>query len=424
MPLLLSLISVVFSYLSPAELFPSLAPYHMQQVILFPAVAATLASMAMRAAGLRLPQDVLMIGLWFAVCMSSLSRFMLRDTWYGFLAFALPVCIYFLVAANGFTVERIRLISAVLSLTAIVIAVQGMLAYHTGLDAHNLIHESMVEDFRLIRRIRGYGILNDPNDLAQFLLVGLALLGQFWNKENRLGSIGLLAIPGGILLYGIFLTGSRGAIFGLAMIVVVVASARLGGLQSMVVGVVLLLIMVAAQFGGGRAMSMREGSAAGRITAWGAGIVMLKARPLFGIGFGQFGERYSDMTAHNSFVLCFAELGFFGYFFWLALILTTVWGLQRLVKISGDAPADRKGQRSVSAIRAALFGFVATAWFLSRTYSPTLFTLLALATALIHLRQKENPKLALVPQRWIPVTIACQFASVILIYATIRVRGL
>jgi len=53
----------------------------------------------------------------------------------------------FLVAVNAFTVERIRLISAVLSLTAIVIAVQGILAYHTGFQAHNLIYERMEEGF-------------------------------------------------------------------------------------------------------------------------------------------------------------------------------------------------------------------------------------------------------------------------------------
>ena len=35
---------------------------------------------------------------------------------------------------------------------------------------------------------------------------------------------------------------------------------------------------------------------------------MLKSHPLFGVGFGNFAD-YSDHTAHNSIVVCAAELG-------------------------------------------------------------------------------------------------------------------
>jgi hypothetical protein len=56
--------------------------------------------------------------------------------------------------------------------------------------------------------------------------------------------------------------------------------------------------------------------------------------------------------------------------------------------------------------------------------TPTLYVLLGLATALVHMRQQENPKFELVPRRWIPVTIAVQFVSVMVIYVTIRARGL
>ena len=422
MPLILALISLVFTFLSPADLFPQLAPYHLQQLILFPAIAATLASMATGARGLRLPQDALMVGLWLAVCLSLLTKFMLRDTWNAFATFALPVCVYFLVAANAFTIPRIRIIALVMSLTALFIAVQGIAAYHFNPNS-TLVLMRMEDNFEVMRRMRGYGILNDPNDLAQFLLVGLALLGQFWNKRHRVLSLALLALPAAVLFYGIYLTGSRGAIFGIAVVAAVVASGRMGGLQSMVLGVVILLIMVAAQFGGGRQISMHESSAGQRITAWGSGIDMLKSNPVFGIGFTRFNDVYPDITAHNSFVLCFAELGLFGYFFWLALILTTVWGLQRLSKLPVNTPADQDARRTITALRAALFGFVATAWFLSRTYTPTLYILLGLATAVVHLRQKEHPKADLVPRRWTPLTVAVQFASVIVIYLTIRVRG-
>jgi len=366
---------------------------------------------------------VLIVGLWFAVCVSLLTKFMLRDTLNAFITFALPVCIYFLVAVNAFTITRIRFIVAVMSLTALFIAVQSIVTYHFH-PGSSLILERMEANFQVSRRIRSYGILNDPNDLAQFLLVGLALLGQFWNRSHRLASLALLTVPSVVLLYAIYLTGSRGAIFGIAVVAVVVASTRVGGLQSMVLGLVLMVIMVAAQFGGGREISIHESSAGQRVTAWGAGILMLKSNPVFGVGFSRFNENYADITAHNSFVLCFSELGMFGYFFWLALLVTTMWGLQRLIKLPPELAGDPQARRTVSSIRTALFAFVATAWFLSRTYTPALYILLGLATALVHMRQQENPKLELVPRHWIPATIAIQFVSVVVIYVTIRARGL
>jgi O-antigen ligase len=185
----------------------------------------------------------------------------------------------------------------------------------------------------------------------------------------------------------------------------------------------LFLLMLAAQFGGGRELSIREGSAAGRLMAWGTGIGVFKASPLFGVGYGKF-EEYYEQTAHNSFVLCFTELGLFGYFFWLALVITTIIGLERLAKRRAVTEEDTLFMRYVTATRAALYSFLATSWFLSRTYNLTLYVIVAIAAALIFLRTQRNPELSLAPSRWIPLTVAGQFASIVLIYLTIRLRAL
>ena len=65
---------------------------------------------------------------------------------------------------------------------------------------------------------------------------------------------------------------------------------------------------IAASAIGGRAISSKEQSAAERIEAWSVGLELLKWRPLFGAGYGNFTDHH-HLTAHNSFVLCFAELG-------------------------------------------------------------------------------------------------------------------
>jgi putative inorganic carbon (hco3(-)) transporter len=423
MPFFLALLSVVLCYLSPAEMFPELSPYHIQQFVLFPAVAATLLSVAMRSGGFRWPQDMLVVGLWGAVAASMLANLFLRGTMMAFLDFGLVVCVYALIAANAFSLRRIRIACSVLSLVAIVMAVEGILAYYTGFGGDKLVLQQFEPGLVFYKRIRAYGILNDPNDFAQFLIVGLALLGQFWRKSSRFSSLALLTVPVGVLMWAIYLTGSRGAIFGLAVVVYLAVSRRLGGLQSAIVGALFLLGMIGMQFGAGRSLSLHEGSAAGRMDAWGVGITVLKSKPLFGVGYGRFNE-YHELTAHNSYVLCFSELGIFGYFFWLGLVVTTVWGMQRLGRIAVKTPDDEKFLRVASTLRAALYSFLATSFFLSRTYTLTFYALIALAAALIQLRRSEYPVLEIPARVWIPMTVACQAGSLIFIYVMLHARVL
>ncbi|HEY2013009.1 MAG TPA: O-antigen ligase family protein [Bryobacteraceae bacterium] len=421
MALVLTLLSLILAYFSPEELVPSLAPYHVQQIVILPAIAASLISMNMRRAALPMPQAVLMIGFWIAAVLSDLTKLWTRAALSVFLTIGLLVCIYFLVYLNAFTLSRIQLFCAILSVCALIMAVRGILAYHTGYMEDKLLNVRL-EGLVLNKRICGVGVLHDPNDLAQFLLVGLTFLGLFWKKDNAVGSFILLFVPSAVLIYAIYLTFSRGAVFGVVVVLFVAVSRRIGKLPSALAAGLLFAFMLAMKFGGGREISMQEGSAAGRIVAWGAGLAQLRHFPVFGAGFQQFTE-YNDLTAHNSFVLCFAELGMLGYFFWLALILTTIWGLENLTKIMPKRPADFEFARYVTTIRAALYGFLATAWFLSRTYTETLYIILALGAVLIYMRRDIYSWLTIPARRWVPVTLALQLSSVVLIYVLVRLRS-
>jgi O-antigen ligase len=114
-----------------------------------------------------------------------------------------------------------------------------------------------------------------------------------------------------------------------------------------------------------------------RIEAWYEGIQMLKSSPLLGVGYGNFLDHH-HLTAHNSFVLCFAELGLVGYFFWMGLIVLVYRGLGKVIA-EGAAEADER--KLAILLRSSVVGFLTCAWFLSRTYQPTLYLLLGLATA-------------------------------------------
>ncbi len=422
MSFVLILISLVLCYFSPGEVIPSLAPYHIQQLLLIPAIIASLPVLIERGSRLPSPHYILIFGLWFAVTASLLSRLWLRGSFDAFLDFAYIVIVYFLVLINAYNPSRVRIMCIVLVLCGIAMSIQGMFAYYTGYREEELLHMSL-EGNEVVKRIRAFGMLNDANDLAQFLLVALSMLGVFWARRRFIRNVLLLTLPAAILIFGTYLTGSRGAMFGLVMIVFVLASNRVGKVQSVMLAAVMFVILMVGQFGAGRGISLHESSAAGRVVAWGAGISFLRSNPLFGLGFAQFAE-VNVLTAHNSFVLAFAELGLFGYFFWLAMVVTAIMGLQRLARLPLKTPEDYQLRRCVTTVRCAYYSFLATSWFLSRTYNVTLYVLLALAAALIHYHRQLQPESADPTRRWVAVTVVSQVASVVLIYATVRLRSL
>jgi hypothetical protein len=125
-----------------------------------------------------------------------------------------------------------------------------------------------------------------------------------------------------------------------------------------------------------------ESSAAGRVDAWYSGLEMFLYNPLFGIGPGLFADNNANLTAHNSFVLVMAEMGLVGYTIWLAFVgyglRMTLAVLRHAAPPEGDAVAIAawKGERSLAlTLLLAQAGFLAAAFFLSRSYVILLYLL-------------------------------------------------
>src|SRR5205814_9877341 len=71
-----------------------------------------------------------------------------------------------------------------------------------------------------------------------------------------------------------------------------------------------------------------------RIQLWSEGLQLFREAPLFGIGYREYAEQ-AGQVAHNSFVHCYTELGFFGGTAFLSAFACVVLGLYRL----GGRPA-------------------------------------------------------------------------------------
>jgi O-antigen ligase len=98
-------------------------------------------------------------------------------------------------------------------------------------------------------------------------------------------------------------------------------------------------------------------------------------------------------AVHNAYVHCYAELGVFGFFFWITLIFLAFIGLLQTRRALRDCE-DPEGQwlhRFSTWGLAALAGFAASSYFLSRAFVFPLFFLTAMLGAVPVLARQYAP---------------------------------
>lgn len=344
----------------------------------------------------------------------------LRGALLAFQEFMITMVVCYLVLATVATISQLRRLGIVLGLSSLFLALQGIAAIRLGFRPDLFIITQSTEQAEVfLYRIRALGFFADPNDLAQALLVSMPIIGLAWKKWRFIRNFFLVLVPFGIILYGIYLTRSRGAIVGLAVLALLMLQRRTGKLVALVMTGALVLGIIALDFTGGRGFSTGESSASARIDAWYAGIEMLRSSPILGVGYGQFTE-YHERTAHNSFVLCFAELGLVGYFLWMAVLIITVRDLAPIAR--KNAPYDEDVRRWAGAIQLSLYVFLATAWFLSRTYVVTLYLLIAMAIVVVKFAHRGKVADENVRLPWWMVTGFAQGMTIFIVWLTVRLR--
>lgn len=273
-------------------------------------------------------------------------------------------------------------------------------------------------------RITYLGIFNDPNDLGMFLVMVIPFSMYFFHTSKKIVKPIFIFITG-CLLYGVYLTNSRGALLGSLSLVGLWFYKKYGVKKSIVFGAVLgpVMIVIMSAF---REIDSNESSAEGRLDAWYEGFQMLFWKPFLGVGMGNFTE-YHRLTAHNSFVLVFSELGFFGYFLWIGFITVSVLMLLALMNKSFMMEkASQYSEPEALISKVLLFsmaGYLVTCFFLSRSYIPLLYIfgsmiIASYYRATIHLNKKN--KILFLPSDYISKTFVFSLATMALIYAMVR----
>jgi hypothetical protein len=450
MGFLLTLIYISLALLSPADLIPSLSQYRVQLVV---AIVALLFS-ALGFLGdrfFRIPQVYLLAGLFAAVILSQA----VGGHWIGGGPIALErflpsAIVFYLILLNCRTLGRLKLIAFVLAAIGIFFVAQGARAYVANDLGSDFLYVSPGDSSATIIRMRGLGILHDPNDLAQFLVMIIPFFWMLWQEGRKIRNSVFVITPTLFLVFGIYLTHSRGAVLALLVMLLLALKDRVGFVASIGAVALALSAFVAMNFSGGRAISMQAGE--DRMAFWGTGLELFKSSPLFGIGYGNFADQNLGHTAHNSFVLCLAELGIVGYSLWMGLLVFTVSGLNSVIasirppstraqpesgradngsateqNVDSHGPAEEDGvevDRWARTLRISLAGFLAAAWFLSRAYALTLYLVLGMAVVLLWQTSEEEEPVSRQPLwRLFALTAKLEFAVIAVVYVWLRARS-
>lgn len=441
----LYLLLLVLVLVKPIEAFaPELAEYRLTMIMSLAVFGIALAGavrtgeMAVRARHL-----VLLAGVTVAIVVSRVVQGWVGGASQALTEFLPSVLLFLTTAFVVTTMPRLKATCALVVLCMVVLAIAGIAAYHTGFMVDDLVVRegsgSGVLDYLDVRqgpvlvpaddtsgaslwRIRSWGFFSDPNDFSQAIAMSLPMLLGAWMRRRGVRNLVRIWLPCAVLLYAVYLTHSRGAMLGIGMMLAYGLLSRAGPVKASIALGAFAMAAVVTGATGGRSYSSGEESAGGRIAAWSEGLTMLGNHPVFGVGYGNFIEHHS-YTAHNSFVLGFAELGLFGYFFWIALL---VLAFRELGRAAASTAPHEDVHRWASLLRLSLLGFLTCAMFLSRTYVPTLYVLLALCYVPLHCVEKAalaEGAAPPAPARWIGPTLMAIPASILVIYVVVRIQN-
>lgn len=239
-------------------------------------------------------------------------------------------------------------------------------------------------------RVRYRGVLQDPNELALAVCIGLPFMFALASRRRRLRWY-LITLLGTVLMfYVVIKTQSRSGQLAFLGVLGVYFVKRYGS-KGLVAGVVLALPLVLL---GGRGGAEASESTIDRYEAWRAGVDMVRAHPAMGVGQGMFTDSH-HLTAHNSYLLAAAELGLIGFFLWLMLIYLSLKMAYRGMKLAGDSDEAEEARVWGTAMFAALVGFCISMLFLSLSYHMLLWIYLGLAGAYYGVLRRRWPELGL-----------------------------
>jgi hypothetical protein len=467
MGLFLTVLYFVTYYLTPPVLFGPFAVVRVEVII---AVLVSLTSLPRlrESIALKTPQLLALIGLAISGSLSVLfGVHWVSGAVKAFPAFFPCAFAYILVCLHCNSKKKLQVLVGMLLFVCLFVIAHGFIDLRYGVrssgslpsvatqgaeqnqEAWNIDHPYLLASYsssgELFCRLRGLGLINDPNDFGQLIVCVIPLVCIFWRSKRVAGNALFVILPVCALLYGAYQTHSRGTLLALVAMMIVAARRRIGTLPALVLASGLFMAAMALNFTGGRDISADAG--ADRTELWNSGLQLLKSHPLFGVGLGNMADSTDTRhTAHNSVVVCAAELGFVGLYFWCLFLFSSVKDaltvasqaevsetepivpdegpfpeMTRRIEIIDKAEINRLGRLLVLSFT----GFLVAGWFLSRAYIMTYFLLGGMVEVVFEMASQRGmiaPRLRL--PRVLIYAGGLAISLVLLVYVMLRITNL
>jgi O-antigen ligase len=262
-------------------------------------------------------------------------------------------------------------------------------------------------------RLQGSGV--NANELGELLIVAVILGGALGASRELSVPARFLSLAGsGVALIALLMTVSRGAILGL-VVALLLAPLLVGPRRRLmalvlvvfVAGSAVLYLAAIAPESTVRRITAADTSGTGRSDIWKVGLRMVRAKPLIGVGAGNYANSTihyllepgaiprsefivdRPKVAHNVFLQVLAELGAIGLALFLGILAFSLTSILRAARAFRRA-GDRSMELLSRGLLIALFGLLASAFFSSAIYSKQLWLLLALGVTLGALAPRER----------------------------------
>jgi len=463
MGFVLSILYFLTSYLTPPVLFGPLAVARVELILAALLLFVSLPKLQ-KSLIFKTPQSLALIGLAFAVLISVLVAVHWAGGAVGALLGFLPSAFgYFLVCFHCDSRKKLQVLILMLLFVCLFVIANGWIelrhggqetvhslptdAYVANANAWQIEHPYLLpkpNDREEPNRLKGRGLINDPNDFGQLVVCVIPLVFIFWRVKKVLWNSLCVLLPVGVLVYGVYLTRSRGTLVALTAVVIVAARRRVGTLPALVVACGLFAAAMALQFTGGRDISASAGE--DRTELWSESLQALKSHPFFGVGAGGLPNYTDGHTAHNSVAVCAAELGLFGLYFWSLFLFPSLRDMLAIAspaRVSEGEPIVAEKELHPWAARKietldkteinrlghlmvlSLTGFLVAGWFLSRAFVMTFFLLGGMVEVIYEMALRRGmvaPRLRLA--RALPYAGILAFVLVLVLYVMLRIMNL
>jgi O-antigen ligase len=299
-----------------------------------------------------LPQNGLIIGFLLIIFISTSINVGAGEGWSQFNLNANRALIFFFIILLIDSESRIKWTIIFYLFYVLLLSIHSFQQVSTGVGWANVSIDPHYEELRT----RWVGVWDGSNGFGVLFAVGIPLaLELLLNKGSFfLRVYGLICV---IMFFpSLFYTSSRGDILALGLGLVVYSIFRFKMRYAIIIGTLGIIVFFAFSPSRMDRLDSQESSAHERVYTWEQGMGMLRRNPVFGVGKGQF-SYYNElgMIAHNNYVSMSAELGFPGYFLWLAIIYFCGKGMI----IANKRLIDERGRNSQNIPR-ALIASIAT----------------------------------------------------------------